>query len=256
MANAAQTARAARIDFDPESHIYRVWGLIKPSVTQVLGAIGARVTTDEGSFFRTFFDYSFLPDYSADVAKTRGRWVADLIAYRLKQADKPMRVWSLSERQLEKLATSESYPGILGAAWLPYYDCFERWYCGRRDLKTIFVEKPLYDPGMDCCGSPDWFGTMDGKYTIIDWKTGIASPDTRYQTAAYEMLVSNEWAWLLPNGSRDWEKPPFIHRAALELHNDGTDAKLIMYPVADAANDRGVFLAARRVYQVQVEGLR
>lgn len=250
MPETAQIARSARIDFDPETHIYRVGGIIKPSVTQVLGAVGARVTTDEGSFFRTFFDYSFLPDETADVAKTRGRWVADLIAWSLKQRVSD-RVIGLTDTQRGHLFASECYPGIFGQSWLPYYDCFERWYCGRRDLKTLFVERPLYDPAMDCCGSPDWFGTMGGKYTIIDWKTGIASPDTRYQTAAYKALIEAE-----PHIFNRIVRREFIHRAALELHADGTDAKLIMYPIQDDANDRGVFLAARRIYQVQCEGLR
>jgi hypothetical protein len=260
MSEPARIVRPPKVEFDPTLHQYRVGGIVKPSVTQILGSVGARVEIecDDGKFkmWKSFFDYSFLSDYDADIAKARGSWVADLIAYELKKQVSGR--WSpltegLSRRQRERLSQSECYPDIIGEAWLPYYDCFERWYTGRRDLKTIFVEKPLYDPSLDCCGSPDWFGTMDGKYTIIDWKTGMASPDTRYQTAAYKALIEAQHD--LQKASNDPHKN-FIHRAALELHNDGTDAKLIMYPIQDAANDRGVFLAARRIYQAIGEGLR
>lgn len=254
MSEAAQISRPPKIDFDAATHIYRVGGIVKPSVTQVLGAVGARIQVegDDGPFkmWRSFFDYSFLPAEAADVAKSRGSWVADLIAWRLNHQPKPF-AGLLTPLQRTRLSQSECYPGVLGSAWLPYYDCFERWYTGRRDLKTIFVEKPLYDASMDCCGSPDWFGTIDGHYTIIDWKTGMASPDTRYQTAAYKLLIESQHNLRLYD-CRDG----FIRRAALELHDDGTDAKLIMYPIGDDTNDRGVFLAARRIYQVVAEGLR
>lgn len=259
MNRASKINRLPQVEFDALTHTYLVGGIRKPSVTEVLGKVGARVTipadeeNPERTFWRSFFDYSFLAESDADIAKARGRWVADLIAWRLKQ--KPWRLGEvlmpiITSVRRDRLEQTECYYGIIGSAWLPYYDCFERWWSGRRDLKTIFVEKPLYDPAMDCCGTLDWFGTMDGKYTIIDWKTGIASEDTRYQTAAYEMLIrsSKLAARISPSN--------YIRRAALELHNDGSDAKLIMYPIGDAANDRGVFLAARRIFQVQAEGLR
>jgi hypothetical protein len=253
-----------KIEFDSATHTYKLNGIVKPSVTQVLGAVGARVTIegDDGPFkmWKSFFDYSFLPEDAADVAKSRGSWVADLIAWWLNKQIRAEhdRPYPLSSLQTSRLSNDECYPGIFGREWLPYFYCFEDWWNSRRDLKTIFVEKPLYDPELDCCGSPDWFGTMDGRYAIIDWKTGIASEDTRYQTAAYEMLIKAQGPLRLPKGVRNDPGHPihFIHRAALELHNDGTDAKLISYPIQDAANDRGVFLAARRIYQVIGEGLR
>ncbi len=58
------------------------------------------------------------------------------------------------------------------------------------EIKTIFVEEKLVSERFHFGGKPDWFGKINGKLTLVDFKTGKRLyDDIFYQLAAYGMLI-------------------------------------------------------------------
>jgi hypothetical protein len=221
------------VEFDSALHSYTVRGVRKPSVTEVLGTVGVKVKRDDKpAQFHTMFDYSFLDKAAADEAKARGRWVADLVALFLKGG--PI------SNSLRATLTN------LRPDWMPYFECFERWWATMRgEIEPLMIEQPLYSPTYDFVGSPDLVAIFRKQHAILDWKTGIASLDTQYQTGGYEILVREQ------PGYRDVS---YFRRFAVELNNEGREARMIEYK--NHTNDRGMFLSTLRVYNALIQGVR
>jgi hypothetical protein len=63
------------------------------------------------------------------------------------------------------------------------------------DIKCIEIEKPLVCEATKFGGTLDFYGTIDGKLTLMDFKTtGDIYPEQFYQLSAYRhLLISNEF---------------------------------------------------------------
>jgi hypothetical protein len=180
-------------EFDEASHTYRLEGIILPSITQVLGAVG--ITHDD------FYD---------EASRVRGTAVH-------------RACWFLTENDLDWKTVS---PGIE-----PYVRAYER-FLKESGFKAIWCEKAMAHPHLQFAGTPDLYGTWDGKDKpiVLDIKTGEPGAGAKAQTAAQAILCRD-------NGF------PVTGRGALRLTKEGT-YKVIPY---DDPEDEAAFMCALTV---------
>lgn len=80
-----------------------------------------------------------------------------------------------------------------------------------RNFKTILVEEPLVSEVHRYGGTLDWYGIMDGKKTLLDWKTGSGFyEEHKMQLAANKALLEEhgyvvEKCLLIGIGRNSWE---------------------------------------------------
>lgn len=134
------------------NHIYRMDGLVIPSVTQVLVRTG-------------FVDGS----WHTENAKTRGSHV-HLAAVFYDHG-------TLDEETL--------HPTLKG-----YVDAYKKFRAEIGFLPTT-IEKPMAHPVLRYAGTPDRIGQWGIGQAILDIKTGVPAPWHRYQLSAYAMLADN-----------------------------------------------------------------
>jgi len=61
---------------------------------------------------------------------------------------------------------------------------------GKHKLESIKVEEPMVDDGCGFGGTIDWYGRLDGKLTLVDFKSGKAIYDEHLiQVAVYRHLL-------------------------------------------------------------------
>ena len=81
----------------------------------------------------------------------------------------------------------------------------------QRDFKTILCEKPLISETYKYGGTLDWYGIMDGKKVLLDWKTGSGFyEEHKMQLSANKQLLEEnghvvEKCLLIGIGRNSWE---------------------------------------------------
>lgn len=117
------------------------------------------------------------------------------------------------------------------AGYVAGYEAFLR----EAKPEWAFIEHRVCDPALGYAGTLDRVGFLNGKWVLVDLKTGGDAPWHQVQTAAYARLMPQ------PSGV----KPD---RFALYLRPDGTYR---LTPFTDRA-DEPTFLAALRIAQFKV----
>lgn len=109
------------------------------------------------------------------------------------------------------------------------------------DIEPVLVEEPLVSDVELFGGTPDFFGLIDGQYTIIDFKTGSDIYDQYwYQLAGYDIL-------LLEKGMpADVFKIVRIGREEDEAFEEQTKTNLEI--------EKQIFLSAKEIYFLMREG--
>jgi len=90
-----------------------------------------------------------------------------------------------------------------------YIDAFLK-FLKDTDFKMILSETPLYHPFFRYAGTPDLFGMMNGKETVVEIKTGANSPVYQLQTAAQQELINSS------------QRVKCNQRRVLQLNKDST----------------------------------
>jgi hypothetical protein len=212
--------------FEPEAHLYKLDGQYVPSITQVIRAV--RVVRPDGTM-SAWMNYDFLSEQKGQDSRDRGTWVADLCATRLTR-DMPFPPALLEQIRAE------------APEWYEFYRPFEPWL--QRELAMGFcpmlVERPMVSRRHHFAGRPDIVCVRQGnRPAIVEVKTGISLPETGIQLAAQALLVEEQ---------EDYPYATQLHdRFALQLTNDGSEAKLI--PHRDHGHDRALFLSALMLWQ-------
>jgi hypothetical protein len=133
--------------FDAEAHRYTVDGIVRPSVTQILGAAGLVDT-----------------DWFTAAACLRGRVVHQACHYMLEQ--------DLDEHWLE----TSPYAGYLRAAAT---------FMQEARLRTELVEHRVFHEQLGYCGMLDLTASRETARLLVDWKTGGPYGWHGMQTTAY-----------------------------------------------------------------------
>jgi hypothetical protein len=176
------------LTFDDATHTYTLDGTVLPSVTQVIHASG-------------LIDFGQIPAAVLEHARERGRRVHQAIHY-------------YNEGDLDPASLDDEVRPRL-QAWQAFL--------AQRNFQILAAEKRVYSRRHRYAGTLDVIGTLDGKFTLVDFKCG--SPEevaADLQTGAYvgavcEMSGLGSEAWI---DAIDVTKP--IRRFAIQLKRDGT----------------------------------
>lgn len=141
--------RAALVTFDPASHVYRVGGHAKASVTQICDAAGYR-------------DMRFMQDRTE-----RGRYVHDQTLHH-------------EDGILDMDSVQPEHRG--------YVESFASWFDMVRP-QSLLREQLVYDPDIDVPGTVDRLWLIDGWVETTDFKAGVPQPWHRVQTGGYDRLI-------------------------------------------------------------------
>ena len=65
---------------------------------------------------------------------------------------------------------------------------------GDKEMKPLAIEEPMVSEAYRYGGTPDWYGTIGGRVTLLDFKTGKnIYPEHRIQLACYDRLVAEQY---------------------------------------------------------------
>lgn len=137
------------LHFDPDGHVYTRNGLVVPNVTSVIEA--------------TLDQFAVVPQDRLDYARELGTAVHEATA-----------LYDADDLDIDSL----------DLAILPY---LEAWIQFRSDTGFVpyDIEQRLFHPRHFYAGTLDRTGTLFGKNSLIDIKSGVITPAVGAQTAAY-----------------------------------------------------------------------
>jgi len=133
-----------------DNHIYRVDGIVKPGVSQVLDLY--------------FPPSPYYTEEGRDKGTARHKWY-DFLA----RGNEP-------EQQPDERIAAE----VAGF----------RKFLVEVKPRHIFGEVALHDPVLDVCGKPDLYCEIQGRLAVVDYKPANAQDRWRIQTAAYQGLLT------------------------------------------------------------------
>lgn len=167
--------------FCEEPHIYTLDGNVLPSVSELCEPLHRKV-------------YQDVPKWKMEAAAERGTAV---------------HAATVALEATGSVDTEESYA--------PYVNAFASFVSQHSPVWSL-TEQPIYHPEFLYAGTPDRYGILDGKYTLVDFKTTytVNKPLCRGQLNLYRLA-------LLANGH------PVDRMLILHLKPDGT-FKLVPIP--------------------------
>ena len=131
----------------------------------------------------------------------------------------------------------EKIAEVAGAEAEPMSKYF-KWAKGKR-IDPIIAELPLVSETYRFGGTPDFYGTVNGKLTLLDFKTsGAIYPENFYQLAAYQAL-------LIDNGH-----PAPKEIAILRVGKDANEG-FEYRQMGDLEPAWEIFLACQKIYELQ-----
>lgn len=155
------SVESPEILFNDELHEYKVEGIVRPSVTQILRDLG-------------FIDFSKVPPQMLEEARVRGKAVHQAVHY-LEEDDLE---WSTVDPRIK-----------------PYLEAYQL----MKD-ETGFVatrrEHIVFDPLYNFAGQLDAFGSMARlgvEEVLADYKSGVPQEAARYQTAGYACAIKKPY---------------------------------------------------------------
>lgn len=167
------------LELEPESHVYRLDGMIIPGCTQVLTAMGATP------------GFNWLSPEQLDFYRSRGHAVHRAIELAIKG--------TLDKRTI----ADEINPYLIG--WDRFCNDHEVDVIEYKGETAPFVEKPLYHPVYRYGVTPDVVANVDKRFGVIEIKaTSAHCPATGIQTAAQLLAVS--WEMTRKSGTKGGQR--------------------------------------------------
>lgn len=188
-----------------KGRMYEIEGVSYPSVTTILSAIGKPALVNWAAKVErelvTEVSAGLYADAMSSPAKmSKTAWITSL-SDRLGKTKASQRElakaseigsqahewieWTLKARMLEQ----PGKPPVITdkARWAVM--AWEDW-AKSVELKPIFVEQVVYSPKFGYAGTLDLLAEVNGKLTVLDWKTGKAIyPEAHLQNAAYRQAI-------------------------------------------------------------------
>jgi hypothetical protein len=191
-----EAAGPSRLDFEPQTHTYRVDGLIVPSVTRLLDEAGLTV------------DYTAVPYRVREHARQRGLHV-----------DSACDLYDEGD-----LDWASVHPECVG-----YVESWAR-FCAEEGYEPVAGQVPLYHP-LGFAGTADSFGQLNGQWVVLERKaTARMSPLYGLQLAGYSQAP-----YAAPTGGGPLHPVPWgtPARLGVQLKRDGS---YLVVPYDDATD--------------------
>jgi hypothetical protein len=233
---------AVNIEFDPDKHFYHVVGTnAKPDgVTTILGLIPkyllpwvARTTADyiqagilarlagEGAVETTFL--ASLCD-EAKKEHTRKRDAAGDIGLLVHGFAEEVICGVEVDDEFWEVTPEEAHPGCLA---------FLQWWNSVKPLENVESERIVFSRKLFYCGTCDLFATINGKPTVVDFKTGSGFyEDQPLQLAAYATAIEEELGieikdgWIIHLDKETGKCTPYHVEITPELKTDWEAVRL------------------------------
>jgi hypothetical protein len=196
MAEVEEVAGPSRLDFEPQTHTYRVDGQIVPSVTRLLDEAGLTV------------DYTAVPYRVREHARQRGLHV-----------DSACDLYDEGD-----LDWASVHPECVG-----YVESWAR-FCAEEGYEPVVGQVPLYHP-LGFAGTADSFGRLNGQWVVLERKaTARMSPLYGLQLAGYSQAP-----YAAPTGGGPLHPVPWgtPARLGVQLKRDGS---YLVVPYDDATD--------------------
>jgi hypothetical protein len=178
------------LTFDPGPHVYRLDGVVQPSVTQIL--------RDSG-----LIKLDHIPPFILEAARARGSAVHQLVHY-------------FNENDLDWDSVDPLYRGYLDA-WVAYLH--------DRRFRILLCEYRIASVRRRVCGTLDCLGVLEEgghvEGALIDFKTGEPEDVAAdLQTGGY-LGMAYEWAAFDPTLADVLSQFKRVRRFAIRLRRDG-----------------------------------
>lgn len=230
------TAVASPLAFDPALHVYRLNGIVVPSVTQVLRDSG--YVDFYRDLSRKIAEGELSPSDGVYALAQRGRRL-------IEARDRGSRVHSalhfLLEDDLDNESLDEETRGYLESG---------RKYLERHVRQVLRAEFRVWSVSRGCAGTADLLAVhADGQVFIGDWKSGNPEDvSADLQLAAY-LGFALEMSATDPDLSAQLRLTgPVVKRRSIRLFRDGREAKETPYT---DPRDYGKFLNALSIVHDQ-----
>jgi hypothetical protein len=140
--------------FSEDAHIYQLDGQVIPSVSELCSPLSKSI-------------YQEVPKWQMEAAADRGTAVHK------------------ATQQLDAAGTAD-----IDAEYLPYLLAYMR-FLQEHSVSWSLTEQPMYHKEFLFAGTPDRYGYVDGKATLVDFKTSsnVHKPLCRAQLNFYALMI-------------------------------------------------------------------
>lgn len=185
---------SVRLDFDPVKHKYYIDGKLANGVTTALGIINKpQLIYWSARMASEYVKENIVPGEALDELEIQELVEGAKTAHRQRKdgaADRGTYVHNWIE---EFVRTGEQPDMPINETLKEVIESFLSWW-NRTKIKPITPEIKLCSPSMGLAGTADLLCEIDGKLTIVDWKTGSGIyTDMFYQLAAYAIMYKEEF---------------------------------------------------------------
>lgn len=180
------------LDFDPVKHVYKINGTYANGVTTALGIINkpfliqwaAKMAADH-------VKATIVPGQALDEVQIQQLVDGAKNAHR-KTRDGAADMGTYIHNYIEAFVRGEEPGKPINPKLLRVVDKFHDWW-DENDIEIITPEQVLCSPTHMLAGTADLTCKLNGKLTILDWKTGSGIyPEMFLQLAAYAMMYEEE----------------------------------------------------------------
>jgi len=181
------------LEFDPQKHAYLLNGKKVNGVTTVLQRLSKPALIYWSAKMASQHMESILkPGIPLDEMEIKQLAKDAILAHRNKRdASADMGTWVHAFCQ--EYVEGKNPKAPVNERLLSAVEQFISWY-GSQDIKNISSEQKLCSPTLELAGTVDLICELDGRLTIIDWKTGSGIyPEYILQMAAYVMMYEEEF---------------------------------------------------------------
>lgn len=181
-----------RLDFDPVKHRYKINGEYANGVTTVLSVIAKpQLIWWAAGEAANHFKANLVPGQALDELQIQSLCEEARKAHN-KKRDKAADAGTYVHNWIEDFVNGENPAMPINADLKRVINDFLEWW-EKSDIEVISSEQVFCSPTRMLAGTADLVCKVDGKLTIMDWKTGSGIyPEMFMQMAAYALMWEEE----------------------------------------------------------------
>jgi len=181
-----------RLDFDPVKHRYKINGEYANGVTTALGVIAKpQLIWWAAKMASEHFKERLVPGKALDELEIQDLCEGARTAHNRKK-DKAADAGTYIHNYIEAFVNGENPEMPVNTDLQGVINDFMEWW-NKTDIEVISPEQVFCSPTLMLAGTADLVCKVDGKLTIMDWKTGSGIyPEMFMQMAAYALMWEEE----------------------------------------------------------------